>query len=158
MGWLRRHYGAGPVHLVAVLGCFAFSGYVISRIYEQSGLIRILLWFLLALVAHDLILWPLYTLADRRLLRAARHRTPRVPWVNHVRAPAVISGILLGITFPLVLRANADYYRELTGTSADPYLWHWLLITLVLFGASGLIYAARLFTAGRRSDAPGPPR
>lgn len=158
MGWLRRHYGAGPVHLVALLGCFALSGFVISRIYDQGGIIRILLWFLLALIAHDLILWPLYTLADRRLLRFARRRTPVVPWVNHVRAPAVISGILLALTFPLVLRVDGAYYRDLTGTSADPYLWHWLLVTVALFGASALIYTVRLFATRRRSGAPGPSR
>lgn len=67
---IRRHYGANPLHLLVLLGCFALTGYAATRVAAGPTLPRILLWFAAALVAHDLILFPLYALADRSLTGA----------------------------------------------------------------------------------------
>jgi hypothetical protein len=40
---------------------------------------------------HDLLLMPLYSLADRSVVAAFRHRAPELPavaWINYVRVPA----------------------------------------------------------------------
>jgi hypothetical protein len=150
---LYRHYGAGPLHLLCLLGCAAVSAYVVSRIYAEGGWVRIALWFLLALIVHDLVVWPLYTLADRSALRITRRhpgRLPSVPWINHVRAPAIISGVLLGIWFPLIFRLSSRTYTANSGLSESPYLGRWLLVTGILFAGSAIIYALRLARAHRR--------
>jgi hypothetical protein len=163
---LLRHYGAGPLHLLALLGSFAFAGYVVDRVTTVNDPVGIGIWFAATLVAHDLFLFPLYSLADRSLgLRARRHpeRLPRVPWINHVRMPVVVSAVLLLVSFPLVFRIDASDYRSATGLNPDPYLARWLLITAALFAASAVLYAVRLGRAHRhqpgtrRPPAPAPP-
>jgi O-antigen/teichoic acid export membrane protein len=150
-----RHYGAGPLHLLALLASFAFAGYVVARVAGVDHHWQILLWFVGALVFNDLILFPLYSLADRAWRpRSRRHpeRLPEVAWVNHLRAPAVVSGCLLLISFPMVLRLDPHDYRAATGLSPDAYLTRWLLITAALFAASAIAYALRLRGHGKRSD------
>jgi hypothetical protein len=153
MDWLRRHYGAGPLHLLSLLASFALAGYVASRILGSANWGWIVVWFAGAVIAHDLVLWPLYTLVDRSAIRAARRhpeRLPPVPWINHVRVPAVISALLLSISFPLVLRLEPRTYQAATGLTPSLYLDRWLLVTGVLFAASGVLYALRLGRAVRR--------
>jgi hypothetical protein len=152
--WLRRHYGAGPLHLVGLLACFAVAAYAVTRVLGASGWKGIFLWFVLCLVVHDLIGWPIYTLADRVLIRTQhRHpgrRNPVVPWVNHVRAPVIISGTLLGMFFPLIFRLSQARYVGYTGFNENVYLTNWLLVTGILFAASGGIYLVRLWFGRRR--------
>jgi hypothetical protein len=144
----RRHYGAGPLQLLSVLACLALVGYVVSRVHaEGDDWLKIAAWFVGALVVNDLVLWPLYALADSSAIRLARRSPdglPAVPWINYVRVPAVISGVLLGISFPLVLRISQPTYLAYTGLTEERYLSHWLLITGILFAGSAIIYAIRL--------------
>jgi hypothetical protein len=150
--WLRRHYGAGPLHLLALIACVAFVGYIVTRIQHQGGLIKIGLWFVLALVLHDLVIWPLYALADRGALRLARRhpdRLPRVPWINYVRVPAILSAVLLVIAAPLVLRRSETGYFAATGLTESVYFGRWLLVTAALFALSAILYAGRLALAIR---------
>jgi hypothetical protein len=103
MRWFRHHYGAGPLHLLSLVACLAFSGYIATRILAGPEGVRILVWFAGAAVAHDLVLWPLYAIADKGALLAARRhpdRLPRVPWVNHLRVPAVLSAAPAGGVVP----------------------------------------------------------
>lgn len=154
LGW----YGAGPLHLLALLASFAFAAYVADRLVGVSHVDQIGIWFIGALIGHDLFLFPLYALADRSAgLAARRHpeRLPTVPWANYLRAPALISGVLLLITFPLVLRLDPSDYRVATGLTPSPYLGRWLIVTAVLFFASAVLYALRLVRAtkgARRQD------
>lgn len=153
--WLRRHYGAGPLHLLVLIASVAFVGYVVSRIHAQDGLsalIRIVVWFAGAAILHDLIIWPLYALADRGVLRLARRdpdRLPRVPWINYVRVPAIMSGMLLAISLPLVLRLSEGRFYSTTGFTESPYVGRWLLVTAGLYAISAVLYALRLAAAGR---------
>jgi hypothetical protein len=155
MQWLRRHYGAGPLHLLGLLACFAVAAYAATRVLGASGWKGIFLWFVFCLVAHDLIGWPLYTLADRVLART-QHRHPGrrervVPWVNHIRAPVIISGILLAMFFPLIFRLSQARYVSLTGFNENVYIINWILVTGILFAASGGIYLLRLWFGRRRA-------
>lgn len=168
MGWLRRHYGAGPFHLAGVVCCLAVAGYAVTRVLGQSGWLAIFLWFGACIVLHDLIGWPIYTAADRFLTRYQRRRASTmataltgatcsgpgcriVPWVNHVRFPVVISGLLLVMFFPLVLRASNNTYESLVGYNEDAYLTNWLVVTALLCVVSAALYAARLVLARHRA-------
>ena len=147
MSRLRGHYGDGPVHLVMSAACLVFAGYLVWTILPAPNSARLLIWIAVAAAVHDLVLWPAYALLDRVLGRAAQRRgAPRaaIPLANHVRVPAVLSALMLLISFPLVLRHSEPAYHTATGLTEQPYLGRWLLLTACAFGASALIYAARL--------------
>ncbi len=142
-----RWYGAGPLHLVALLAAFCLAGYAAARLVPAHP-IGIAVWFVGAAIGHDVILFPLYTIANRSLGAVLRHSGPdRLQrsrmWLNHVRVPAVLSAILLGVFFPLILRLPGTF-AGITGRSVDPYLGRWLVVTGVLFLVSGVLLAIRL--------------
>ena len=94
---------------------------------------------------------PLYSLADRSAMAALRHREPQLPatpWINYLRVPAALSGLLLLVWFPLILRLRSPYHASAT-LSADPYLWHWLAVTGTLFLLSAVAFALRLRSRSR---------
>jgi hypothetical protein len=154
---LLRWYGASPLHLLALLGGFALAGYAAARLVPSRPL-GIATWFLGAVIGHDLLLMPLYTLADRSAAAVIRHRAPRLPalpWINYLRVPAALSGLLLLVWFPLILRLRTRYQASTT-LSPDPYLWHWLAVTGVLFLASAVALALRIRSL-RQPPAPPEP-
>ena len=160
---IRSHYGAHPLHLLTLLACFAFVGYVISvmgpkhlwnsKVWWQS----ILVWFLGAIVLNDLVLFPFYALADRSLHAGWQaitghlpDRRPRVPIINYVRIPVLASGLLFAMFFPGIIEQGSGAYLRATGLTQAPFLDRWLLITAALFGGSAVAYAARSVQLGRR--------
>ena len=152
-----RWYGAGPLHLLALLASLALTGYAVQRLVTEQPL-KVAVWFIGAAVAHDLILLPLYSIADlsaRSVLSRRPEPVPAVPWINHLRVPAFLSGLLLLVWFPLILRLSAPY-EGATGLSIDVYLGRWLAITGVLFAASAVALAVRLRRA-RHGRSPEPP-
>jgi hypothetical protein len=152
-----RWYGASPLHLLALLACFGLAGYAAARLIPSRPL-SVIAWFGGAVIGHDLLLMPLYSLADRAVMAAIRHREPQLPvtpWINYVRVPAALSGLLLLVWFPLILRLRSPYHAS-TLLSADPYLWHWLAVTGALFLLSAVALALRL--RGKPRTAPPPER
>ncbi|MFF2810132.1 hypothetical protein ACFVT2_23780 [Streptomyces sp. NPDC058000] len=147
-----RWYGANPLHLLVLVCSFALTGYALVRLLAVRPL-AVAIWFLGAAILHDLILLPLYSLADLSTHTVLRHRTtgmPTAPWINYLRVPAFLSGVLLLVWFPLVFGLSAPYPGA-TRLSEDVYLGRWLAITGVLFGASALALALRLGRM-RRAD------
>ncbi|MFJ7910719.1 hypothetical protein [Kitasatospora sp. NPDC096204] len=145
-----RWYGARPLHLLALLASFALTGYAAQRLVAERPL-AVAVWFVGAAVAHDLILLPLYSIADlsaRSVLRRLPGPVPAVPWINYLRVPAALSGLLLLVWFPLILRLS-EPYPGATGLSIDVYLDRWLVITGVLFGAAAVGLALRIRRARR---------
>jgi len=138
-----RWYGAGPLHLLSLIAAFALAGYAGVRLLS-ADLIGVLTWLVGAAVVHDLLLFPLYAIADRSMQAVLRHRAGTddrgVPWLNYVRVPALLSGLLLLVWFPLILRLPAGY-PALTTLTTDPYLERWLLVTGVFFAGSALVFA-----------------
>lgn len=158
-----RIYGSGPLHLLTLIAGFALLGYVVAtvkpvtlwnpHVWWQS----IIVWFAAAIVAHDLVLFPVYALLDALLSRtAARLPDQRVPVVNHIRVPALGAGLTLLVFLPGIIRQGGPTYSAATGQTQDPFLGRWLLLTAALFGVSAAIYAVRVATARRGAmSAPG---
>ncbi|MET8615298.1 hypothetical protein [Streptomyces misionensis] len=150
MARFTRWYGSGPLHLLVLLASFALTGYAMVRLFAVQPF-AVAIWFVGAAILHDLVLLPLYSLADLSALSVLRHRAadgPAVPWINHLRVPAFLSGLLLLVWFPLILRMSAPYTKD-TGLSDTVYLGRWLAITGVLFAASAVAFALRLRRARR---------
>jgi hypothetical protein len=148
----RRLYGASPWHLVALVGCFALTGYAASRLLDDLPvLVRITIWFVGAAVVWDLLLGPLVALVDR-LLRSVLGRSdrPRVSPLNYVRVPLLLSALLLLVWAPLVLQRSEGVFRVKAGLLQDPYLERWLAVSGVLAACSAAAYALALLRAGRR--------
>jgi hypothetical protein len=148
MTLLRRRYRASPLHLLAHVACFALAGYAIGQLLDARGATNVLVWFVGALVLHDLLLLPFYSALDRLAERAAPG-----PAVNYLRVPAVLSGVLLLVYLPAILGQGDGSYARVSGLEAEGYARNWLLITGVLFAASALLYAVR----GRRRRTWGRP-
>jgi hypothetical protein len=143
-GRLRGAYGAGPLHLLGLIACFALAGYAALQI-PAPILPRILIWFGAAVIGHDLILFPLYALTDRSLTKVLRHGRPPVPMINHLRVPALGSALLFVVFLPGIIRQGGASFMSATGRTQQPYLGRWLLLTAAMFGISALIYAVRVY-------------
>jgi hypothetical protein len=144
---IRRFYGSHPLHLLALLCCFALTGYIAIHITSEPALPRILLWFVGAVVGHDLILFPLYAIADHSLSHAVRiFRPTALPLRNYLRIPALGAGLLFVMFFPGIIRQGAARYHTSTGQTQAPFLERWLLLTAAMFAISAIIYAIRLRT------------
>jgi hypothetical protein len=140
----RRVYGSGALHLVAHLAAFGLAGFALAQIVNGGAWVNFVAWFAGAAVLHDLVLLPLYSVVDRAGL-SLHLRLPRarVPVVNHIRVPALLSGLLLLVYFPLILGPGGTDYAKATGHPLHGYLRNWLLISAALFVGSGVIYAVR---------------
>ncbi|MEV0523916.1 hypothetical protein AB0I66_10850 [Streptomyces sp. NPDC050439] len=140
---LRRWYGEGPLQLLLLLASFALAGYAGVRLLSGDGLL-IAVWFVGAALVHDLLFVPAYALADRALRTAAG----RGGWVNFVRVPAFLSGLLLLVWFPLIT-GRVERYESTTGLPADAFLTRWLIVTAALFAGSGLCRVLQVRRARR---------
>lgn len=135
--------------LVLIVGCLAFAGYVAERVVRVPFAWMIGVFFVGAIVAHDFVLYPVYSLADRVIRRVGIEHRPPVPWINYIRVPALFSGLLLLMFFPLVFGLGERTYRSATGLDTGPFLGRWLLVSAMLFALSGTLYLFRLWRASR---------
>ena len=173
---IRHWYGAHPLHLLALLAAFALAGYAVRAVIAAGQFRGFAIWFAVAIVGHDLLLFPLYSLADlsvQRLLpwsarRAGRPaatapgtastpgaatapgEAPGPPVINYVRIPVAFSLLLFLVFFPLILGLSEPEYHRASGLTTQPYLWRWLAVTGVLFAGSAVLYALRC----RRASSP----
>jgi hypothetical protein len=132
----RPRYGASPLHLAGHLGVLGVAAYVFGSLLTPAA--GVLVWLVGGTLLHDLVLLPLYSLLDRLARVVARG-----PALNHVRVPAVISGVLLLVFFPLILVRAPGAYEAAAGHPPEGYALRWLAITLALFAGSGLLYLWR---------------
>lgn len=158
-------YGSNPLHLLGTITAWALAGYAVillgpqalwnTTVWWQS----IGVWFMAAIIAHDLVLFPLYALADRSLTAALsaiwgrRKRcatsAPQVLPLNYLRVPTLAAGLSLVMFFPGIIRQGAASYAAATGQNQQPFLGRWLLLVAAVYGLSALTYAARLAVRGR---------
>lgn len=180
-GWVRRWYGANPLHLLALLAAFALAGYAVHAVMAAGQWTGFAEWFAVAIIGHDLLLFPLYSLADlslRHLLPGGSHgRLPEVkpatrgpfepprpaaappaavaqawpPLLNYVRIPVIFSLLLLLTFFPMILGLSAPELHRASGLGTGPYAWRWLGVTGAMFAISAVTYALRTRRAARRA-------
>ena len=144
----RYEYGASPVHLLVALTSFAVSAWALAQVLDVlSTPGRFLIWFLGAIVLHDLLFLPLYSLLGRvaagALTRGDHPSRLRIAALNHLRIPVMLSGLMLLVWYPLVLSKAAAGFENTTGMSTDVYMERWLLLTAVLLVGSALLLAVR---------------
>ncbi len=160
MNGFRRLYGASPLHLLAVIASFAIAGYGFFMIFKAPAPESTLLFFGLAIVAHDMIAFPLYSALNFVAGRTAKTAEPEavaavgVPAINYVRIPFLLSAISLVMFFPLVLGLSADRYEAGTGLDPGVFLGRWLGICAVVFTVSAILYAVKLRRHARSRPAP----
>lgn len=159
---LRSTYGAGAAHLAVLVITFALALYAVltlgltelwdSEVWWQS----ILVWFVGAALVHDLLLFPVYALADRvaslgsHLVHRRGGGSPRrVPLLNHVRIPALAIGLLFLVFFPGIIQQGAGSHLTATGLTQDPFLARFLWLSLTAILLSALLYAVRVVRARR---------
>jgi hypothetical protein len=155
----HRIYGAHPLHLLTMAAGFAVFGYIVATAKPMTlwnphrWWQSIAVWFAAAVVAHDLVLFPLYALADRIIWTRHGRRLDRHPCPsarNYLRIPALGSGLTLLVFLPGIIEQGASTYLAATGQTQQPYLARWLLLTAAMFGAGAVAYFVRAgFTRGR---------
>ena len=159
MRWFSRLYGSNPLHLLVTIACFAIAGYAANKLAAGGDVKGILIWLVGAVIGHDLILFPLYAIADRSIMAVFRRRPPAlpaVPWINYLRVPVVFSAILFMIWWPLIFRLPTDF-TDKTDLPTNVYMGRWLAVTGALFLLSALAFAVRLAVGGgRRHQDRGP--
>jgi hypothetical protein len=142
--------------MLVLLACFALAGYAGLLAAADSQWPRMLVWFAAAVIAHDLVLFPLYALADRFAIRLSQQipqetaKTPPSP-LNYLRVPVLGTGLLFLLFFPGIIRQGQEAYFNATGQTQQPFLGRWLLLTATMFAISAIIYTIRLGYA-RRND------
>lgn len=137
-----------PLPLLLPACSFALAAYAGVRLFAGDWL-GVALWLVGAALLHDLVLLPLYALADRAVARGL-DAAGRRAWTMYVRVPAALSALLLLVWFPLISGTVDRRYRSATGLPADGFLVRWLLISAVLFGGSALLLALRVRRATKR--------
>ncbi len=161
---LRAAYGAGPLHLLSGLAALALSGYAVLELFHSAKPLEIAEWLVAAIVIHDLVLLPTYSvlggLAHRGLGVGRPGRQERLDALNHLRIAVFFVVLPLLIWAPLIFGLANDRYLHNTGRTTDIYLGRWLLYTGGVCVGSALLYVVRIRRARGRSarDDPAEPR
>jgi hypothetical protein len=132
---------------LANLVLLPLCGWALVELYDVSSTkaaAGVATWLLLAAILHDFLVLPLYAGADRAAQRALGGA------VNYVRIPAGLSLVLLLVFWGTIAGRGSGAYHAVSGRSFDGYATRWLLVTAVLFTASGALYLARRGSARRR--------
>jgi hypothetical protein len=167
-------YGAHPLQPVLMLAGLVVAGYAVLRVSGDGAWMRILIWFFAAVIAHDLVLFPLYAAADGLLVRLVsrhspvkhstakhgpvKHGTVKRGTVNYVRLPVLATGLTFLIFLPGIIEQGAVTYHNATLLTQAPYLHRWLLLVAGFFVVSALVFAVRRlpFRGRMRADEPRP--
>lgn len=147
----RRLYGDGPLHLLGLVACLLVSGAAVVGWFDafpSSIAVKVLAWFGGAIVAHDLVLFPLYSLIDRGASRAGRGAGAAL---NYIRIPALLSGLLGLVFFPEILRLGDHAFFAASGLHQRVFLARYLAVCGAMFAISGAVYVVGV---RRRSGQP----
>ncbi|MCW2729270.1 MAG: hypothetical protein JWR13_86 [Mycobacterium sp.] len=160
----KRLYGEHLLHLIVLLGALALGAYAIfvlgfdqlfnPKVWWQS----IAVWFAVAVIGHDLILFPLYAVAERLLPKERRDVIPtnphRVPLTNYLRIPTLATGLTFALFFPGIIRQGAFTYTAATGLTQEPFLARWLLLVAAFYLTSAVWYVVKSVMTRTRPALP----
>ncbi len=143
MSRVRARYGASPWHLAGVAVTLALTAYAISGLLEMREPLNFALWFVGAIVVHDLVGYPAYAAVGNLVF--TRTRPAPAGWVNAVRVPGLLSALLFLVWFPSILDLQGANVVRAAREPRPDYLARWLALTAALFAASAVVVAiARL--------------
>jgi hypothetical protein len=125
------------VRLLAYLTLLPLCAWALLEMLGASAAQRIAIWLIACVVVHDLVLFPLYSGADRGLRRLVGGA------INYVRIPAALSVLMLVVFWSTITGAGERAYRATSGQTFDGHAGRWLLVTAALFGGSALLYLLR---------------
>ncbi|MBY6682989.1 hypothetical protein HQ312_18190 [Rhodococcus sp. BP-316] len=160
---MRRLYGAGAAHAAVMVVSFVLAGAAVLTLgvdalwnpdrWWQS----IAVWFIGAAILHDLVLYPLYSLADRATRPTRTWTVRQVPVRQHIRVPALGAALTLLVFFPGILNTDDTAIVAATGLNRDPYLERWLWVVAAMVAISVAVFLVRVLAAVRRPS-PATPR
>jgi hypothetical protein len=138
---------------------------VVGWFQRPRDVVTVLEWFLAAIVINDLVLLPLYSLLDRIAFARAGGRPdgPRamttlrpINATPYLRIPAILSGLLLLVFFPVIFGLGARTELAASGIAESGYLARWLVATGAIFALSGVAYAVAVARARASAQAAAP--
>jgi hypothetical protein len=142
---IARRYGASPWHLAGHAAYLGLAAYVLARMLDRPAAANIVAWLVAAIVLHDLVALPLYTLLDRLLWRAAPRRLAAA-----LRTSAVLAGLTFLVFFPPILGLNDRTFARVAGHSPSGYAARWIVLAAAITLLS--LFSAR--PRGRRRGSP----
>ncbi len=86
---LRAFYGARLLHLVGLVAVLGVSAYAIVQVAGRPDFRAMAVWFLGAVILHDLVFLPAYSAINGLIASAGpvrRRRTGALVVLNHLRA------------------------------------------------------------------------
>ena len=140
-----RRYGASRWHLAGHAAYLALAAYVLARLLDRPSAANIVLWLVAAIVLHDLVALPLYTLLDRLLWRVAPRRVAAA-----LRTAAVLAGFTFLVFFPPILGRNDRTFARVAGHAPHGYAARWIALVAAITLLS--LVSARL--RGRTRGSP----
>ncbi len=147
---IARRYGASPWHLAGHAAYLGLAAYVLARMLDRPAAANIVAWLVAAVVLHDLVALPLYTLLDRLLWRAAPRRLAAA-----LRTAAVLAGFTFLVFFPPILGLNDRTFARVAGHPPSGYAARWIAVAVAV---TLLSLAAARVSARRRGRTRGSPR
>lgn len=159
---VKRLYGENLLHLIVLVGALALAAYTVSVLGVQNLFNpdvwwqSIAVWFAVAVIGHDLILFPLYALAERMLPKARTQSEVcadprRVPLTNYLRMPTLATGLTFLMFFPGIIQQGGPSYTTATGLTQEPFLDRWLLLTAAFYLLSAACYVVKTLLRQRKS-------
>jgi len=162
---VRALYGAGPLNLLVLLLSFVIAGAAVVGWFQRPRDVETIIeWFVAAIVLHDLVVLPLYSLLDRIAFGwiggALRGRTVVgvVGSTPYLRIPTLLSGLLLVVFFPVIFGLGRQSELSASGIAESGYLARWLIASGAMFAVSGVAWGVAVVRARRAAGArPVPP-
>ncbi|HEY6889382.1 MAG TPA: hypothetical protein VI300_16420 [Solirubrobacter sp.] len=147
---MRARYGASPVHLLAHLILLPIVAWALLSVLDFRAASNVVLWFVAAVILHDLILLPAYSILDRLAMGLTRGA------INYVRVPAGLSLLMLLVFWSTIRGKGTGNFHYASGLSYHGYFGRWLLVTAALFALSGALLLARRAGFPRRTPPSAP--
>ena len=125
------------MRLLAYLALLPLCAWALLEMLDSRAAERIAVWLVACVVVHDLVVFPLYSGADRTLRRVAGGA------INYIRVPAGLSVLMLIVFWGTISGSGERAYRAVSGQEFDGYAARWLLVSAALFAGSAVVYLVR---------------